>query len=146
MQPQPHACTQVTILVGSERPKGDQRALVHADPSDTNNSRFNFFKLLRGGFSLNDEKTLYRIRELLYADYGAPLVLSMLRRCDDKGFLTILNVQRVGTSSCRRRASFCDSSNDRTGSTCYYSWTLLCCVGTPRTQSSWSVHRTHRGL
>ena len=42
---------------------------------------------------------VYRLRELFYADHGAALVLPMLRRCDDEGFYSILNVVRHDSSS-----------------------------------------------
>jgi len=94
----PHG--SVLIIVGTERPKGDHRLLVQADPADANNSRFDAFAFFRGGFSLSEEKTLYRLRELFYADHGAAYVLPMLRRCDDEGLYSILNVVSHNSSRC----------------------------------------------
>ena len=91
---------QVLLIVGTERgsAKGDGR-LVQADPADANNSRFDAFKFFRGGFSLKDQKTLYRLRELFYADHGAALVLPMLRRCDDHSTVVALKVLLASVSS-----------------------------------------------
>ena len=68
----PHACVQVLLIVGTERPKGDHRLLVKADPANANNSRFDAFKFFRGGFTLSEEKTLFRLRELFCTRITAP--------------------------------------------------------------------------
>ena len=46
---------------------------------DANNSRFNVLKFFQG-FPASEEKSLYRIRELFYAEHGAALVLRAPQR------------------------------------------------------------------
>ena len=84
----------VAILVGTHRPPGAERRLIRPDPADENNSQFNLLELIRGNFSASEEKTLFRLREVLYMDMGAALVLPMLRRCDYLGNFSIMNVTK----------------------------------------------------
>ena len=75
------------MLLGTQRPTGIT-SRYEADPADRNNTRFSLLDLLSG--LLSEQKTLHRLHELV--NIHPPLIIKLLRGCDDDGRLVIHNV------------------------------------------------------